>query len=69
MNLIKCVPSFLSGIARIFDIGATFNDYNKSDNPFEADYKAIQSDWMMIGKDIENSMGKIAKIIHGGQND
>ena len=60
-----CVPSFLSGIARIFDLGATFNSYNKSDSPSEDDYKAIYSDWLMIGKDIENSMGKITKIIHG----
>ncbi|MCK4395915.1 hypothetical protein KAW96_04885 [candidate division WOR-3 bacterium] len=52
------VPSFFSGIARIFDLGATFNDYNKSDNPSEADYKAIYSDWLMTGKDIESIIKK-----------
>jgi len=52
------IPSFLSGVARIFDLGATFSDYNESSSPYEADYNAIYLDWLMTGKDIENSVKK-----------
>lgn len=54
-----CVPSFLSGFARILDLGATFNDYNESNTTIKADFNALYSDWLMTGKDIENSIENI----------
>jgi len=45
-------PSFLSGIARALDIGATLPSYNLSKTPSEADSRALKSDWDNVGKDL-----------------
>ena len=45
-------PSFLSGTARVLDLGATFDSYNFSDTPEEADRLAIMSDFYTIGNDL-----------------
>ncbi len=45
-------PSFLSGIARLFDFWGTFNDYNRSPTDEIADIRAIGSDWRVVGDDI-----------------
>ena len=44
-------PSWLSGIARMWDFGGAFDSYNISRTPEEADTKAILSDWYIIGQD------------------
>lgn len=45
-------PSFASGAARILDLFAVFDDYNRSDTPIEADAKAIAADWLLVGQDV-----------------
>lgn len=45
-------PSFLSGAARILDLGATFDDYNKSWTGAEADAAALRNDFAAIGNDM-----------------
>jgi hypothetical protein len=45
-------PSFLSGMASVLDVGATFTEYNESKDGTEADKRAIASDWTVTGKDI-----------------
>ena len=45
-------PSFLSGLARLFDFWGTFSDYNRSPNTHTADVRAIGSDWRAVGDDI-----------------
>lgn len=45
-------PSFLEGVARIFDFGGTLNEYNFSPTGQEADTAAIRSDWEAIGQDM-----------------
>lgn len=45
-------PSFLEGIARIFDIGGTLNEYNRARSPQEADARALAADWSAVGNDI-----------------
>ena len=45
-------PSFLEGVARIFDFGGTLNEYNDSPTGQEADTAAIRSDWEAIGQDM-----------------
>ena len=45
-------PSFTEGVARVFDIGGTLNEYNTSSTGSEADAIAIRSDWDAIGQDI-----------------
>lgn len=45
-------PSFISGMARVLDLGCTLNEYNQSLSPDSADYHAISSDWYAVGADI-----------------
>ena len=45
-------PSLMSGASRVLDLWATFDDYNRSDTPFEADAKAIAADWIVVGQDV-----------------
>lgn len=46
--------SFISGMGRVLDIGATRQKitYNSSDTPEEADFKAIENDWNIVGEDL-----------------
>jgi hypothetical protein len=45
-------PSFASGAARVLDIMGTFDDYNVSSSPQEADQNALTADWIAVGHDI-----------------
>jgi hypothetical protein len=42
-------PSFVKGVGKILDIGATSKALNTSFTPEEADFNAILSDWEMTG--------------------
>ena len=54
------MPSALSGVARILDIGCTYTsynrsatpEYNRSATPEDVDAKAIYSDWAAVGQDL-----------------
>ena len=45
-------PSFITGMARILDLGTTLNEYNSVPSPEVADFLAIKSDWMEVGADL-----------------
>ena len=49
-------PSFLSGVARVVDLGGTFDSYNRSANEASADLRAICSDWAAIGEDMKKAI-------------
>jgi hypothetical protein len=49
-------PSFIEGLARIFDLGNTLCEYNQSLTPQQADYLALRSDWLAIAGDLRNAM-------------
>ena len=50
------LPSFLTGFARVLDIGATLTEYNTDDDPQEADRSAMVSDWCAVGDDLAGAM-------------
>ena len=50
-------PSFVEGMARIFDMGGTLNEYNSSLSGEEADAIALWSDWAAIGNDMYTVIG------------
>lgn len=50
------MPTFLSGMARVLDIGARFDNYGSFQEPEVADAMAIASDWQAVGDDIRHSM-------------
>lgn len=45
-------PSWLSGVARVIDLGASFDEYNVSATPARADARALSADWRVIGQDL-----------------
>ncbi len=49
-------PSFLSGMGSVLDLFGHLDGYNFSRTEEEADWKAIYSDYRMIGQDIEDAM-------------
>lgn len=45
-------PSFIEGIARVMDLGATMQVYNDSKTEKEADFNALKKDWEAVGEDV-----------------
>lgn len=45
-------PTFISGAARVLDLYGFYGTYNASSTEYEADYKALLSDWAVVGQDI-----------------
>lgn len=52
-------PSFLSGAGTVINLAGNFYEFNSSDSGFEADEKAIENDFRMIGQDISDVIEKI----------
>lgn len=55
-TLLFAKPSFVRGMGRAIDLGATRDVYNDSKSPKEADTKALRTDWVATGKDIRKAM-------------
>jgi len=49
-------PSFIGGIASIFDLGGTFVEFNNSPNQALSDFYALRSDWLMVGDSLRKAM-------------
>ena len=43
-DFLFATPSFLSGAARVLDIGGTFDSYNSSESTEEADARAFNNE-------------------------
>jgi hypothetical protein len=54
-------PSFMSGVARALDLGGTFDEYNRSPSPEDADVRALHSDWMAVGADMQKAIDTTTK--------
>lgn len=57
-------PSFISGMARVLDLGSTLNEYNYSAYPEKADYHAVNSDWRIVGSDLRTAMARYENQIN-----
>jgi hypothetical protein len=51
-------PSFLSGIARLGDFGASYDVYNDCPTEQEADLRALKIDFAMVGNDMYEGVKK-----------
>ncbi len=51
-------PSFLEGMARIWDFTNSLNTYNYSADPKAADEIAIRSDWESVGDSLWWAMSR-----------
>ena len=49
-------PSFVSGMARVLDLGSTMTEFNSTFYPEVADFYAIKSDWINVGSDINTAL-------------
>lgn len=54
-------PSFMGGIARLFDLTGTLNIYNESGTGEKADVRALRQDWKAIGDDLRDAVEKYRK--------
>ena len=60
-DLLFARPSLIEGIGSTIDLFGTFQEYNQSQTPEEADAKALWNDFKAIGADIQNSYEIITK--------
>lgn len=51
-NILFSRPTIIDGVASIFNISGNYFEFNYSESAEEADSKAIESDWGVIGNDI-----------------
>lgn len=54
-------PSALEGIGRILDFAGSYNQYNTSPTPEEADARAIRSDFEAVGRDLRAACEQFQK--------
>ena len=54
-------PSVIEGLARIVDLGATFDAYNDSATPVAADLRALAQDWYAVGRDVQDVYEQTAR--------
>ena len=59
-DFLFATPSFISGAARVLDMCGTYDAYNAGLTQREADYKALFSDWRIVGQDIFGAMAQFA---------
>jgi hypothetical protein len=60
--------SWLSGAARTLDLAATFDDYNISLTPAQADWLALNADSGAVYKDFWVAYAKAAKDIESAES-
>jgi hypothetical protein len=58
-------PSFLRGLETVLDIGSTAEsgNYSVSKTPTEADVRAMASDWVAVGQDIDDAVEAVKEEI------
>lgn len=54
-------PSFLTGMARVVDMGQTLEQYNVSGGDALADFRAITADWQAVGNDLRQAIREFAE--------
>jgi len=53
-------PNFIGGMASSVDLGCILvSEYNRSNTPQEADFRALLADWKVVGKDISSAMNQL----------
>lgn len=60
------LPSFLSGAARLVDLGGTFDAYNYSASDEGSDARALASDLSQVGRDLFRSARRVIKTLGQG---
>jgi hypothetical protein len=58
-DFLSSTPSFLSGAGTVINLAGNYYEFNVSNSGFEADRKAIENDFRMVGQDICDVIEKI----------
>lgn len=54
-------PTFLDGVASLFDFAGANVQYSYSDSVAEADARAMHRDWQMVGMDCHRAGREVAR--------
>lgn len=54
------MPTFFSGAGTVMNLAGNYYEFNTSDTEFEADERAIENDFRMIGQDIAIVIDKLS---------
>jgi hypothetical protein len=57
-NILFPRTSTIVGMGSLLNIGGNYFEFNYSKSGEDADAKAFESDWAMIGQDIEDAINK-----------
>ncbi len=55
-GFLYATPNFLMGAGTVLNLAGNYYTFNDSSNNLEADYKAIENDFAIIGIDISHSI-------------
>jgi len=61
-------PSFLGGMARVIDMGATLTEYNESMNGEQADLLALAMDYRAVGSDMGAALARNRQQVYRLRN-
>ena len=57
-------PSFLTGAARVFDLGGVLTEFQLARTPAQSDLLALQSDWEAVGRDLLAGIAAVDQDVH-----
>jgi hypothetical protein len=60
-DFLFATPSFIRDMGRVVDLGATMNCYNVSETPLEADMRALENDWSVVGAEISRAAESLSE--------
>lgn len=52
---------FLIGVGSVINLAGSYFSYSTSSTETEADYRALESDWGMVGQDIRKALVRNSK--------
>lgn len=60
-NILFPKTSFISGVGSSFNVFGNYYKFNTSKTSQESDFKAIESDWGVVGQDIQKAIKELKK--------
>ena len=60
-GVLHALPSFLVGVARLFDFWGLFNSSDMTSSGRISDAQALSSDWRAIGHDIDRAISSYSR--------
>ncbi len=58
------LPSFMEGVGSVIDLAGSFHNYNSSESLYDADFKAMKSDWQTIENDFRNAFESLRQEVN-----